>query len=150
MSRLSGSETALRQTQEEMVRRLSAAAEHRDGAIGRHIEQVALYCDLIARRLGLDETFAELARRHGDYAMVGLAAHGVRQDKVLSALRLVFFAVGTGPVLAARAAKHGLPLRDRLVAYLPRYGAAASALAPLAMVSAEVAGTGSPRSSDSG
>jgi diguanylate cyclase (GGDEF)-like protein len=62
VSRLSGSETALRRTQEEMVRRLSAAAEHRDSAIGRHIERVALYCDLIARQLGLDETFAELIR----------------------------------------------------------------------------------------
>jgi FAD/FMN-containing dehydrogenase/Fe-S oxidoreductase len=35
-------------------------------------------------------------------------------------------------VLAARAAKHGLSLRDRLVGYLPRYAALASHLAPLA------------------
>ncbi|MBS0531673.1 MAG: FAD-binding protein [Proteobacteria bacterium] len=35
-------------------------------------------------------------------------------------------------VLAARAAKHGLSLRDRLVAYLPRYAEMASRLAPLA------------------
>ena len=35
-------------------------------------------------------------------------------------------------VLAARAAKHGLPLRDRLVAYLPRYVALASRFAPIA------------------
>ena len=35
-------------------------------------------------------------------------------------------------VLAARAAKHGLSLRDRLVGYLPRYAALASRLAPLA------------------
>jgi Fe-S oxidoreductase len=35
-------------------------------------------------------------------------------------------------VLAARAAKHGLSLRDRLVAYLPHYAALASRLAPLA------------------
>src|SRR6201747_416940 len=35
-------------------------------------------------------------------------------------------------VLAARAAKHGLTLRDRLVAYLPHYAALASYLAPLA------------------
>jgi len=35
-------------------------------------------------------------------------------------------------VLAARAAKHGLSLRDRLVAYLPRYAGWASRLAPLA------------------
>src|SRR6201994_4336643 len=35
-------------------------------------------------------------------------------------------------VLAARAAKHGLSLRDRLVGYLPRYAALASHLAPFA------------------
>src|ERR1700710_1189476 len=35
-------------------------------------------------------------------------------------------------VLAARAARHGLTLRDRLVAYLPHYAALASYLAPLA------------------
>jgi FAD/FMN-containing dehydrogenase/Fe-S oxidoreductase len=35
-------------------------------------------------------------------------------------------------VLAARAAKHGLSLRDRLVGYLPRYAALAARLAPLA------------------
>jgi len=35
-------------------------------------------------------------------------------------------------VLAARVAKHGLSLRDRLVGFLPRYAALASRLAPLA------------------
>ena len=35
-------------------------------------------------------------------------------------------------VLAARAARHGLTLRDRLVGYLPRYADLASSLAPLA------------------
>jgi Fe-S oxidoreductase len=35
-------------------------------------------------------------------------------------------------VLAARAARHGLSLRDRLVGYLPRYAGLASRLAPIA------------------
>ena len=35
-------------------------------------------------------------------------------------------------VLAARAATHGLSLRDRLVGYLPRYAGIASRFAPLA------------------
>ena len=35
-------------------------------------------------------------------------------------------------VLAARAARHGLSLRDRLVGYLPRYAGLASRFAPLA------------------
>ena len=48
--------------------------------------------------------FAELARRPGDYAMVGLAVHGRADDGVLSDLRLVFFGVGATPVHAATAA----------------------------------------------
>ena len=60
------------------MHRLSAAAEHRDGAIGRHIERVALYCDLIARRLGLDETFGEsirIASPLHDIGKIGVPAH---------------------------------------------------------------------------
>ncbi len=48
--------------------------------------------------------FAELARRPGDYAMVGLAVHGRADDGVLSEVRLVFFGVGATPVHAATAA----------------------------------------------
>ena len=43
--------------------------------------------------------FAELARRSGDYAMVGLAAHGTA-----GAPRLAYFSVGTTALLARRAA----------------------------------------------
>jgi carbon-monoxide dehydrogenase medium subunit len=48
--------------------------------------------------------FDELARRHGDYAMVGLAAQGRRAGAGFGALALVFFGVGTGPVVASTAA----------------------------------------------
>src|SRR5215831_10352459 len=44
--------------------------------------------------------FAELARRHGDYAMVGLAATARAAGKAISDVRLVFFGVGTAPVRA--------------------------------------------------
>ncbi len=52
-------------------------------------------------KAGADHRFAfdELARRHGDYAMVGLAAAGNA-----AALRLVYFAIGDRPVAASRAA----------------------------------------------
>lgn len=52
-------------------------------------------------KAGADHRFAfdELARRHGDYAMVGLAAAGDA-----AALRLVYFAIGDRPVAASRAA----------------------------------------------
>ena len=41
--------------------------------------------------------FAELARRHGDYAMVGLAATASAAGKALGDVRLVFFGVGSTP-----------------------------------------------------
>jgi carbon-monoxide dehydrogenase medium subunit len=47
--------------------------------------------------------FAEFARRHGDYAMVGLAASARADGKQLSNLRLVYFGVGATPVRARRA-----------------------------------------------
>lgn len=47
--------------------------------------------------------FAEFARRHGDYAMVGLAACARADGKRLSNLRLAYFGVGPMPVRARRA-----------------------------------------------
>jgi carbon-monoxide dehydrogenase medium subunit len=47
--------------------------------------------------------FAELARRHGDYAMVGLAACARADGKSLTDIRLVYFGVGTIPVRARNA-----------------------------------------------
>jgi aerobic carbon-monoxide dehydrogenase medium subunit len=47
--------------------------------------------------------FAEFARRHGDYAMVGLAACARAEGKRLGNLRLVYFGVGATPVRARRA-----------------------------------------------
>jgi aerobic carbon-monoxide dehydrogenase medium subunit len=55
--------------------------------------------------------FAELARRHGDYAMVGLAATARAAGKTLGDVRLVFFGVGTTPV-RARTAEAALAAGD--------------------------------------
>ncbi len=49
--------------------------------------------------------FREFARRHGDYAIAGLAAQAIVEKDVFSDLRLVFFAVGDRPVLARAATK---------------------------------------------
>jgi len=50
--------------------------------------------------------FAELARRHGDYAMVGLAASaraaGKGKESKLADVRLAFFGVGATPVRAKK------------------------------------------------
>jgi aerobic carbon-monoxide dehydrogenase medium subunit len=47
--------------------------------------------------------FAELARRHGDYAMVGLAATAKQNGKGLSDVRVVYFGIGATPVRARKA-----------------------------------------------
>lgn len=52
---------------------------------------------------GWRSAFDELARRHGDFALAGLAAHGRVDGAVLSEARLVFFGVGAAPVRARRA-----------------------------------------------
>jgi aerobic carbon-monoxide dehydrogenase medium subunit len=49
--------------------------------------------------------FHEFARRHGDYAIVGLAAQAVIRDGRFADLRLGFFAVGDRPLLAGAAHK---------------------------------------------
>jgi aerobic carbon-monoxide dehydrogenase medium subunit len=49
--------------------------------------------------------FHEFARRHGDYALVGLAAQAIVERDAFSDLRLAFFAVGDRPVLATAAGK---------------------------------------------
>ena len=47
--------------------------------------------------------FAELTRRHGDYAIVGLAASATADGKGLKDVRLAYFGVGTTPVRARNA-----------------------------------------------
>ena len=47
--------------------------------------------------------FAELARRHGDYAIVGLAASARGNGKGLADVRLAYFGVGDTPVRAKKA-----------------------------------------------
>ena len=47
--------------------------------------------------------FAEFARRHGDYAMVGLAATAQADGKGLGDVRLAYFGVGNVPLRARKA-----------------------------------------------
>jgi len=51
--------------------------------------------------------FAELARRHGDFALAGLAARMLVEGQAVREARLVFFGVGTRP-LRARGAETAL------------------------------------------
>jgi len=49
--------------------------------------------------------FGELARRHGDYAITGIAVHGSTRGGKFSDMRAVFFGVGDRPLLAAHLAR---------------------------------------------
>ena len=80
------------------------------GDFFRGIYETALSPDdlLIAVELPVEPTnsahfFHEFARRHGDYAIAGLAAQAVMSGNVFTDLRLAFFAVGDRPVLALAA-----------------------------------------------
>ncbi len=53
---------------------------------------------------GYRSAFVELARRHGDYAIVGVAAHAHIERGTVSDLRLAYLGVGATPVRAHRAA----------------------------------------------
>jgi carbon-monoxide dehydrogenase medium subunit len=52
------------------------------------------------REPGYRSAIAEFARRHGDYAMIGLVAHARVAGTALSDVRLVFFGVGVMPMRA--------------------------------------------------
>jgi len=49
--------------------------------------------------------FHEFCRRHGDYAITGLAAQAIVESGVFMDLRMAFFAVGDRPVLAKATAR---------------------------------------------
>ena len=61
--------------------------------------------------------FHELARRHGDYAVAGLAAVAQKQGDVLSDCAFTFFSVGATPVMATQAQElvNGKPLTPELI-----------------------------------
>lgn len=63
-------------------------------------DEVLVACEIPLARPDQWVGFAELARRHGDYAIVGLAAHARRSGQGLDHARLVLLGVGTTPLRA--------------------------------------------------
>jgi carbon-monoxide dehydrogenase medium subunit len=67
-------------------------------------EELLVAVELPVAQKHASHFFHEFARRHGDYAILGLAAQAMVQGNTFADLRLAFFAVGDRPVLT-RAAK---------------------------------------------
>ena len=64
-------------------------------------QELLVAVELPVARKNSTHFFHEFARRHGDYAIVGLAAQAVVKDGRFADLRLGFFAVGDRPLLAS-------------------------------------------------
>jgi diguanylate cyclase (GGDEF)-like protein len=62
VTRLRQAESAIQLSQAETIRRLAFAAEFRNAETGRHTERMSRYCELLARRLELDDAHCELIR----------------------------------------------------------------------------------------
>jgi carbon-monoxide dehydrogenase medium subunit len=68
-------------------------------------QELLIAVELPAAPKGSTHFFHEFARRHGDYAIVGLAARAVVRGGRFTELRLGFFAVGDRPLLAGSAGR---------------------------------------------
>ena len=80
-------------------------------------EELLVAVELPAARKNSVHFFHEFARRHGDYAILGLAAQAIVEADGLADLRLAFFAAGDRPVLAKAASKLvGVALTPAIVA----------------------------------
>jgi aerobic carbon-monoxide dehydrogenase medium subunit len=68
-------------------------------------QELLVAVELPVERKNSAHFFFEFARRHGDYAIAGVAAQAVVRGDVFADLRMAFFAVGDRPVLAKAATK---------------------------------------------
>ena len=97
-------EAVLRVARRGAAREIPAARFYR-GIYTTALEPGEILTGLVIPPLaaGWRSHFSELARRHGDYALVALAAHGRIADGAIGEARLVFAGVGLTPVRAGRA-----------------------------------------------
>ena len=81
-------------------------------------DELLVACEVPVLAAGERQAFDELARRHGDYAITGLAARAVLQGGRLQGLRLAFLGLEDRPVRAPRteAALQGRAVDDSTLA----------------------------------
>ncbi|MDE2274988.1 MAG: FAD binding domain-containing protein [Burkholderiales bacterium] len=94
-------------------------------------DELLVACELPVAAAGERQDFSELARRHGDYAVAGLAARALRRGDTLHEVRLAFLSLGdrplrapateatlqAGPLTAARIAAADAALRAELAPF---------------------------------
>ena len=68
-------------------------------------QELLIAVELPVARKNSAHFFHEFARRHGDYAIVGVSAQAIVDGDVFGDLRLAFFAVGDRPLLASAASR---------------------------------------------
>jgi carbon-monoxide dehydrogenase medium subunit len=68
-------------------------------------QELLIAVELPVARKNSAHFFHEFARRHGDYAITGLATQAIVRGDVFTDVRLAFFALGDRPVLAKAADK---------------------------------------------
>ncbi|MCH7823849.1 MAG: xanthine dehydrogenase family protein subunit M [Acidobacteria bacterium] len=104
-----------------------AAAEFFQGLFSTALgpNDLLIEVDIPALPAGTGWSFQEVARRHGDYALVGVAATVRLAGDVCEAARMVFLSVGGGPVIAsnAEASLVGQPLDERRIGEAARLAA---------------------------
>ena len=66
--------------------------------------EIIVACEFPLQTAGTRNVFLELARRHGDYAIVGVAAVGRVSNETVQNLQLSYLGMGSTPILARGAA----------------------------------------------
>jgi aerobic carbon-monoxide dehydrogenase medium subunit len=81
-------------------------------------DEIIVACEVPVLQNGQMFHFSELARRHGDYAVVGLAASALVKDGQMVSVRLAWLGVGSTPLrsTAAELALAGQPIHEASIA----------------------------------
>ena len=66
------------------------------------LDEIITACEIPASPALARFSFSELARRHGDYAVVGLAATAKLADNIMSDVRLAWIGVGSTPMRSSK------------------------------------------------
>jgi carbon-monoxide dehydrogenase medium subunit len=65
--------------------------------------EILLGTEFAISNLNKKDYFEELARRHGDYAVAGLAVQILEQNSVIQEARIVYFSIASTPMIASQA-----------------------------------------------